>query len=441
LKTQLTDNAPATRNLAAAGHASTHGSPVAQAESAATSTPLAHAAHPTWDHRVNHSPRQLAQRRILGAAFGPAVQRAPQGLNVSTGSGVLQLENLPADSTGSATKLGETQKQITRELTRIDLQKKLMLAMGNQGQKGFGYRLTNYWMSEPGVLEDADPFAVENHGMLDGSAFVEDSDINQQLSEVVLSTLDAAGQLSYLQDNWKAIKPTHHVLIDVDWYRERTQSDVGFHKDSRGTTLFVNLTYENANEIQSAEIQPDLEGQPELEKRLPDEVKKDLGARRDEEKLTHDPVVPIPAERLGAYGRLSFSDPSVWHSTPRLGHRIKETDPVPKTRGELEKALKLIGIKQTFIAKSLQEVDEDSKTLEECWDEYKDLGDKYNDFGISSELDPVNKPALESATKTRPRALSINLDKDDQLKQNIQTEATQPRTFIRTWVRLIKKDG
>jgi hypothetical protein len=422
-----------------ASHAPTPSEPLRQAARAEVPSLLAHAAYAAWDQRVNHSPRQAAQRRGLHAAFGPAAQRAQRGLNDPAGIGVLQLENLPADSTGSATKLGDTELQATKELTRIDLQKKLMQALGKKGEGGFGYRLTNFLMTKPGVLKDIKPYAVEKHGMKDGSAFINSSDISQLLGEVVLSTLDAAGQLGYLIENWAAIDLTHHVLIDVDWYRERTQSDVGFHKDSRGTTLFVNLTYENQAEIQAAETQPDLEGQIELEKKLPDEVKKDLAARRQAEELTHNPDEPIPAERLGPSARLSFSDPSVWHSTPRLGHRIKESDPVPKDRGELLKALNLIGIKQDLIAKDLKDIDENIKTIEQCWNEYKALGDKYNAFGISDELDPQNGDHLEDVTKTRKRALSVNLDKDDTLSEKIQNEAAQPRTFIRTWVRLIKK--
>ena len=112
---------------------------------------------------------------------------------------------------------------------------------------------------------------------------------------------------------------------------------------------------------------------------------------------------------------------------------------MPKDRGELLKALNLIGIKQDLIAKDLKDIDENIKTIEQCWNEYKALGDKYNAFGISDELDPQNGDHLEDVTKTRKRALSVNLDKDDTLSEKIQNEAAQPRTFIRTWVRLIKK--
>ena len=53
---------------------------------------------------------------------------------------------------------------------------------------------------------------------------------------LVANTLGEAGQLQYLNKNSAAIRETHDIVVDVDWYLERTQSDVGFHKDSRGTT-------------------------------------------------------------------------------------------------------------------------------------------------------------------------------------------------------------
>jgi len=74
----------------------------------------------------------------------------------------------------------------------------------------------------------------------------------QDILDLVGGTLWDAKQLEYLDKNFDAIDPTHAIVIDVDWYLERTQSDVGFHKDSRGTTLFVNLTYSNEREMQGA---------------------------------------------------------------------------------------------------------------------------------------------------------------------------------------------
>lgn len=49
-----------------------------QAEHGEAATQLAHAGADTFDHRVNHSPRMVAQRQLLGAAFGLALQQPVQ---------------------------------------------------------------------------------------------------------------------------------------------------------------------------------------------------------------------------------------------------------------------------------------------------------------------------------------------------------------------------
>lgn len=422
--------------------------PSLQRRGAASAAPAAQASNEQSDASFDGSPRMVAQRQLMDAGFGARAMTAgaaspAKGLRTAS-IGALQLKNLPPDSTGALPKQGEEGLKAERELTRIELQKKLMLSLGSKGQSGFGYRLVNYWMKAPGVIVKVNPYAVEEHGMNDGSALV-DSDINSQLMDVVLSTLDAAGQSEYLKDNWAAIDPTHIVLIDVDWYRERTQSDVGFHKDSRGTTLFVNLTYQNESEIQSAETQPDLEGQPQLEEKLPGEVQSDLADRRKADALTHSPEAAIPAERLGPYARLSFSDPSVWHSTPRLGHRLNENDPEPQNWDQLHTAFKRAGVTADSTKQwkeYIEAAESDSETLlriKAGWSDVKALGDKYNGFGISDKLIPRNAEALKKTTVRRPRALSIKLRDDAQFREQIALEAAQARTFIRTWVRLIKK--
>jgi len=49
-----------------------------QAEHGEAANQLAHAGADTFDHHLNHSPRMVAQRQLLGAAFGPALQQPVQ---------------------------------------------------------------------------------------------------------------------------------------------------------------------------------------------------------------------------------------------------------------------------------------------------------------------------------------------------------------------------
>lgn len=165
------------------------------------------------------------------------------------------------------------------------------------------------------------------------------------ITALVKGTLEDAGQLAYLNENFPQINLTHAIVVDVDWYCERTQSDVGFHKDSRATTLFVNLTYSNPNEMQGASTKLDREGQPQLERKLPKAVQEDLKSRREDyEKIKpHPEHGDLKEERIGPYARLSFSDPSIWHSTPLLGHRVERTKSPPTYPNILDNYLRRAG--------------------------------------------------------------------------------------------------
>jgi hypothetical protein len=70
--------------------------------------------------------------------------------------------------------------------------------------------------------------------------------------------------------------------------------------------------------------------------------------------------------------------------------------------------------------------------------EYK-LTDKYNTHGISKEIPLVNADELKQDVQKRPRALSQLLAKNPRLQATLDEEAKQPRTFIRTWVRLVPR--
>src|SRR5437763_6814445 len=60
--------------------------------------------------------------------------------------------------------------------------------------------------------------------------------------ENTLKTMIDSGEVEYLRkgglpnDEWK-------ILIEVHYYRQRGVSATGFHKDTQGETLFVNLNY------------------------------------------------------------------------------------------------------------------------------------------------------------------------------------------------------
>jgi hypothetical protein len=67
----------------------------------------------------------------------------------------------------------------------------------------------------------------------------------------------------------------------------------------------------------------------------------------------------------------------------------------------------------------------------------KGMTDRYNKHGISSTIEPQNKEKLTAEVKKRRRPLSMKLEKGEKLQEALDEEAKRPRTFIRTWVRLV----
>lgn len=402
---------------------------------------------------------------------------------------VAQLVNLPPDSTGELRTMKFTvnkNKSGEKEITGQELQTQLIEALSKTKdvKEGFGYRLVSFRYAGKGAFEkDMSDYHEENHGMLPWPGNI-DNNLGS-VRALMHGTLNASGQLAYLDENFLEIAKTHAIIIDVDWYLKRTQSDVGFHKDSRGTTLFVNLTYNNPQAMQGAATKFDREGQPALEKSFPAEVQKDLARRREsyEAIKPDDKVGDLKEEEVKAYARLSFSDPSVWHSTPLLGHRVEKLPP-PQDDDTLEKYLVRAGyppylyngivnyyatttpeecqaVYDDFVndgetvenddelEEKLQEAKYSSEDIYGYWEKYTpeefwssgkiDAIDKYNRHGISDEIKPVNTEKLNAEVKTRGRRLSVDLTGRPKLQENLDEEASRPRTFIRTWVRLVPK--
>ncbi len=145
--------------------------------------------------------------------------------------------------------------------------------------------------------------------------------IRQQVQANVNQTLFSAGQFQWLAANWEEISRTHDVYVDVDYYPNRLPDRSGvLHKDSVGETLFVNLTYNNADQGVSPEYVADDQGHAAYEDRMPQPAKnlieRSRAANRDDGSIKGD-ILP-------KYGRASFIDPAIWHATPFYDHRIPE---------------------------------------------------------------------------------------------------------------------
>jgi hypothetical protein len=130
-----------------------------------------------------------------------------------------------------------------------------------------------------------------------------------------------SGQWDYLVCNCQALKNEGwQIFVDVDFYYQRPSDAIGFHKDTVGRTLFVNLNFNNTAEM----LGPELVVNPlpieahlnYISDKLPNFFKDHLLALYKSPQHSY-----IGATKVPPYGIVSFVDELVHHSTPYKEHR------------------------------------------------------------------------------------------------------------------------
>lgn len=169
------------------------------------------------------------------------------------------------------------------------------------------------------LMKQGSPYRYISAGQV-RAAKIKELGFDRLVVENTLKTMIDAKQIEYLRlaglpnDEWK-------ILIEVHYYRERDMTATGFHKDTLGQTLFVNLNYHMDKQVIGPEIvvnppvSPEHEGQ--IKQSLPKEFRKDLKATR---RRLGDPT-EYRADLVDAYGHAAFVDEAVHHATPFHGHR------------------------------------------------------------------------------------------------------------------------
>lgn len=360
---------------------------------------------------------------------------------------VVQLERLPADSTGDITRVMAKTKE--KEITGTELQAWILAeakktadeypiteeGSGNILGRVGGYRLGTYEYIKGESLKRVKDPKPEPHGMPMYPAEKVNPKMDNIIEIFVLSTMSDAGQVNYINKNWDTISKTHTVVVDVDCQFDR-RGQVGFHKDSRGRTVFVNLTYTNEKEMQGPEYYEDLEGVKLLEEKLPDEVREDIKTRR-EKKRDEEGIHTIETNRLKPHGRISFLDPSIWHSTPLMKHRglLEPRWPVNK-----EDAIEMLR-KEVSADYPWETLTDEVLVGYLANDLYPARPTELSGHGIAEEL-KLPEEIRERKVKeeaARPRRLSIDLAEKKLTPDKLTEEEQTPRTFVRSWVRMIPK--
>lgn len=147
----------------------------------------------------------------------------------------------------------------------------------------------------------------------------DDESLKRGIITNTIRTMETAGQIKYLKGLGLSEKWT--IIIEIHYYRQRVQSEPGFHKDSVGETLFVNLNYVNEEELSGPEfiVNPPVDPQ-HLDNRKNTLPKKFRTHLADAGKELPAPD-KIGTESIPKFGVVAFVDELIHHKTPTPGHR------------------------------------------------------------------------------------------------------------------------
>ena len=146
--------------------------------------------------------------------------------------------------------------------------------------------------------------------------------------ENTLRTMIDASQFKYLRaaglpnDQWK-------ILVEMHYIRARPKDMAGFHKDTQGQTLFVNLNYHAGehslrgpeyvlNPPRSEKHDQRIYGTGEKPATLPKEFTDDLSYARGQ---LGDPTEIRSSGTVEPYGYVAFVDEAIHHATPFFENR------------------------------------------------------------------------------------------------------------------------
>ena len=210
-----------------------------------------------------------------------------------------------------------------------------------------------------------------------------------------------AREIEYLRlaglpnDEWE-------ILIEVHYFRERDMSATGFHKDTLGETLFVNLNYAMDKKVIGPEYvvnpPPSPTHDEQLAASLPKGFRDDLAYTR--EKLGEPKE--IGAKMVDPYGYVAFVDEAVHHATPHHWHRHA-------TGGDLTKYL------QTKYPAAFREAMAE-------YPKYANRGRMYYWSYFSSWVDPSIISAVDSSKWAAWMDVVTPILAADTLRQDLETK-------------------
>jgi hypothetical protein len=138
------------------------------------------------------------------------------------------------------------------------------------------------------------------------------------------------GQWPYLERQPWYRRGEYVVAVDINYYADRSGYKVApaFHKDTGGNNIFVNLIFDNTATIEATEWFADLT-QPSTQraqwqaKLLPAEHLAELAAARKSLAPAHEGKEVSGGVTEGRYVFVSWVDDLVWHATPSVTKRLE----------------------------------------------------------------------------------------------------------------------
>lgn len=139
--------------------------------------------------------------------------------------------------------------------------------------------------------------------------------------------MEANGQLPYIRRQRWFTQSTAKVVVDINFYYNRLPNEAfRFHKDTGGDNLFVNLVFNNKDNILATEwiedFSPDASAKKNaLRLNMPDDQRQQLRRTRAAFHQQRNPYILAGqgGVRGGVVGRaayVSWVDELIWHSTP-----------------------------------------------------------------------------------------------------------------------------
>ncbi len=268
---------------------------------------------------------------------------------------------------------------------------------------------------------------------------------------LVMETMIRQGQIAYFR-GWS---PNDHafwqIIAEVHYYPGRDPNMTGFHKDTTGDTVFVNLNYFTNVDIQGPQF---VANPPEI-KRLQDTMKLKLPAvHRDDLELARqtagEPTEIETAGRIKPFGGVAFSDQFVHHATPELFHRktsVWDLKEYLRNNQGLEYDEDQMG--ELLSGTDNERIDRpmmrgaglSHKVIDEIlWKSTNVESTKYRIAGISGKAlgyaNAANVPnPYPTDYKTLKRRASYNAIKSGGFPQPLNIR----RSFLRTWVRVVRR--